>query len=473
VFPFFTNVDEPLHFDLIWKYSHAEWASRDTDREHPEVSRYVVYFASPEYLYKPGDFRSGRYPAPRWTLPERQQRYILASRLRIRMVNHEQYSPPLYYALAGAWLNVGEHLGFREAALLYWTRFLNVPLYLVVMVLSLVAGRWFFANRPVLFWGLPILVAVIPQDVFYSLNSDVLTPIPCMLVFLLTCRLLAQGSSGPFMYAAVGMVSSAALLVKLANVPVLIWTGTVLLACALKAYRSKQVSGALINTAVLMICLCGPLAIWGLRNHALIGDWTGTQHKIDILGWSYKSLAEIFPHPIGTLSGLTYFFENLIGSFWRGELTWGLEPIRVAGVDCFLTVSTLLFLGISVYSSIRRFHDAPGDRPVVFGVAGVVAAVVYLVFLSMIFDFHQCFYPSRQQPFFVSGRLLLCVMFPLLISYAYGLDKLMGILKVSRYTLHVLLLLGALITVIEVFISLPVFQSTYNLWNLPSGSLLR
>jgi hypothetical protein len=316
-------------------------------------------------------------------------------------------------------------------------------------------------------------VAFFPQDVFYSFNSDVLTPIPCTIAFLLACRLAGPAGSGAFAYAALGAALAAALLVKLANAPILVWLAAPLPVLWQAVRGNAPGRTMLINAGALAACLLGPLALWGMRNQALLGEWTGTRHKIEYLGWSYKSIADVLPHPIASPAGLSYFFDNLFASFWRGEFTWGLERIALAGVDAFYALSTIILLGTAAFYSVRGWRETSENRFIALGLAGVAAALAYLVFLSMIFDFHECFYPSRRLPFFVSGRLLLCVMIPILIAYAAGLEKLFGIFAMRRYAVHALVLTGICVTLVEFFLNLPAFGSPYNLWNLPAGSLFR
>src|SRR5215467_4927366 len=59
-FPFFSNVDESLHFDLITQYSHAQ-VPRSFDRLKEEALNWIVPYASPEFLVAPDQFPEGKY----------------------------------------------------------------------------------------------------------------------------------------------------------------------------------------------------------------------------------------------------------------------------------------------------------------------------------------------------------------------------------------------------------------------------
>ena len=67
-FPFFSNIDEDLHFDLITQYSHAQ-VPRGFDRLKEETLNWIVRYASPEFLFPPERFPGGKFPAPLWKEP--------------------------------------------------------------------------------------------------------------------------------------------------------------------------------------------------------------------------------------------------------------------------------------------------------------------------------------------------------------------------------------------------------------------
>jgi len=50
-FPFFSNVDEDLHFDLITQYSHGQ-LPRSFDRLKEETLNWILPYASPEFLLR-------------------------------------------------------------------------------------------------------------------------------------------------------------------------------------------------------------------------------------------------------------------------------------------------------------------------------------------------------------------------------------------------------------------------------------
>src|SRR5690349_11122774 len=111
-FPFFNNVDEGWHFDLVVKYSHGD-IPRSLETMSPESADAFARYGTPEYFLKPEQFANGRIPAPPWTQPVGTvNAELAASAARFQsMTNHEASNPPLYYVVAGSWLRLGRVCG--------------------------------------------------------------------------------------------------------------------------------------------------------------------------------------------------------------------------------------------------------------------------------------------------------------------------------------------------------------------------
>src|SRR5438477_8166944 len=125
-FPFFNNVDEQAHVDLVVKYSHAK-PPRGIEPFASESALYFAVYSTPEYFVKPEQY-GGEYPSPTWLLPPEQRQKNLDDEIPFweSRLNHESGEPPLYYATEGAWMDFGRVLGLRGLPLLYWIRFLNI-----------------------------------------------------------------------------------------------------------------------------------------------------------------------------------------------------------------------------------------------------------------------------------------------------------------------------------------------------------
>src|SRR3989441_7061331 len=66
-FPFFNNVDEQAHVDLVIKYAHG-YLPRGLDPFAAEAAFYFTLYSSPEYFLKPHEFNGAKFPPPTWTL---------------------------------------------------------------------------------------------------------------------------------------------------------------------------------------------------------------------------------------------------------------------------------------------------------------------------------------------------------------------------------------------------------------------
>src|SRR5213075_398505 len=128
-FPFFSNIDEDLHFDLITQYSHRH-GPRSFDRINEETLNWIVPYASPEFLFPPERFTDGKIPPPLWKEPwSRVEPEIASTRAAWSSeINFESSQQPLYYALVSAWWWLGKYFGLAGLQSLYWIRFLNVSL---------------------------------------------------------------------------------------------------------------------------------------------------------------------------------------------------------------------------------------------------------------------------------------------------------------------------------------------------------
>src|SRR2546423_14782003 len=127
-FPFFNNVDEQAHVDLVVKYSHGK-VPRAIEPFASESALYFAVYSSPEYFVKPEQY-GGEYPPPTWSLSPEEHQKITDQEIPFweSRAHHESGEPPRYYAVAGAWMNFGRAFGLRGLTLLYWGRFLDIAL---------------------------------------------------------------------------------------------------------------------------------------------------------------------------------------------------------------------------------------------------------------------------------------------------------------------------------------------------------
>ena len=81
-FPFFNDVDEPGHFDLVLRYSHGQ-IPRGMENYSAESSVYLALYSSCAYLGTAAMFPGGQFPPPPWTVPVETARHQLALEQRV------------------------------------------------------------------------------------------------------------------------------------------------------------------------------------------------------------------------------------------------------------------------------------------------------------------------------------------------------------------------------------------------------
>src|SRR6266566_1598075 len=218
-FPFFNNVDEQAHVDLVVKYAHAK-LPRSIEPFASDAALCFAVYSTPEYFVGPEQY-GGQYPPPNWLLPREQLQKILDVEIPFweSRLNHESGEPPLYYTVAGGWMNVGQFLGLRGLSLLYWVRFLNIGLAATLVWIGFAAKRSTYPNNQFLQLGVAILLAVWPQSAFYSIQGDALSPLCFGIAFLGLIKILKQERAGIFIPIWTGLAVAATCLIKTSNLP--------------------------------------------------------------------------------------------------------------------------------------------------------------------------------------------------------------------------------------------------------------
>ena len=471
-FPFFSNIDEDLHFDLIMQYSHAQ-VPRSFDRLKEETLNWIVPYASPEFLFPPEHFSDGKFPAPLWKEPwSKVEPEVAATRAAWSgEINFESSQPPLYYAVGGLWWWIGRQIGLSGIESLYWIRFLNVALMATVVWLAYVTARIIAPDRLDLHIGVPLLVAFIPQNVFYAMNNDVLSPLCFGVLFLCVLQWSRIDAPGLLLAAVTGVAIACTYLTKLSNLPLIAIAVAVVLA-RLVAISWQTPRVGLTALAALLLCAAVPIGSWIVWVKLQFGDLTGSAAKIAMLDWTRKPFVEWCQHPIFKPAGLWIFWSDLVARFWRGEVEWHGGQFNWQIADRVFAISSLVFISAAILGLRRQFGlSAFQQQAIAFAILTVAAGIAFLGLISIQFDFGSCVNPSRSHPYFTSGRLLSGALIPFALSYVYGICYLCR-LAASRFrqahwiaTASVFVVLGAIIVfsqVSEIFITRPVFSSEHN-----------
>jgi len=474
-FPFFTNVDEHRHVDMVLKYARGYLPRPGGDAYEPRTAALLGIHGSPEYAMSAAEAQP--VPPPVWArAPGETVRRLRANeRFIAQGPNLEAFQPPVYYALAGAWLRVGGVLGLDAGASLYWIRALNG---LFVAGLVLIAWSLLRETHPrdaLVRLGVPALLAAAPTDVFYYVTPDALSPLVAGLGLALAVRVVAHPERSIAAFAAAGFVAAVAFLTKYTNATLVgvLALGTLWLLWRDPGSRissgSRRGEGASpARIVALWLCLLVPAGLWLLRNTLLFGDPTATATKVEILGWQGKPLAAWWDHPLFTPAGAAAFVGDLVPMFWRGEVVWRREVLASQFADAFYTWSTLAALPLAALALRRSVGSA------LLAEAGSLAMLLFsvalLAGLSLAFEFHATSNPPAHHPYFVQGRLVSGALLASAIVYVRAIGFAASALPSRARTFAGAFAVAAAILVClisELALSRPVFASAYNFYHLP------
>jgi Predicted membrane protein (DUF2142) len=467
-FPFFNNVDEQAHFDLAVKYSHGE-IPRRMDLLSQESLRYIAIYSSQEFLASETDFPGGKMPPPIWLLPSDQIAQVLQYReAGWQNINHEASQPPVYFLLAGFWWRMENLLGLDGGRALYGLRFLNLFIVAALVWLGYTAARLIFPDNKFLRLGVPALIAFMPQTAFYSILNDALSPLTFGAAFILLVKFSRAEIPGVRLCAATGLALAATLLTKMSNLPLVVVSALFLLWKFSRPARAGKLRAALPSVLSLGLCAGIPTAGWLAWCKINFGDYTGSAAKIQFLGWTYQPFAEWWHHPLFTPHGFWTFLSGLLATFWQGEFMWHRQPLAWRAADLVYVMATVVFVGAAWVNLLRPSGPSARAQSEALRLSSAcfVAAVAFLGFLSVIFDFHGCSYPSRTHPYFTSGRLLLGALIPFLLLYVYGMDRVLARFQ-GRWLRPLVLTVSILFMLVsEAVMDRAIFNDPYNWFHL-------
>jgi Predicted membrane protein (DUF2142) len=468
-FPFFNNVDEQAHLDLVMKYARDE-LPHDLGHYSSESANYISLYGTPEYFTPPQQFKTNDFPAPNWTLPAEHRENVVnrTSAWWQANENHESGEPPLYYTLAALWLNLGRVFGVTNGWLLYWVRFLNVFVAATLVWVGFITAKAVFPDRLFMRLSVPLLLAIWPQTTFYSIHSDLLSPLCFGIAFIGLIKLLGAGRPSLPLAIWTGLALAATCLTKTTNVALLFVAGIVLIFKIRNPSERRPLRPILASTGALIGCATVPIALWFAWNVHTFGDLTATASKLDFLGWTRKPLSNWWPHPIFTLHGLKEFWPELMASFWRGEFIWHGTRLASQATDAFYWISSTLTIAVAAISLFPRLTKLTAFQRESLWLAfsSFAVLVLFVAILSIAFDFGLCVYPSREHPYFTSGRLLNGAAVPFFVLYCQALDYVFS--WIPRLWPRIILFggIGLFIVVSQFVINRPAFASRYNFFHL-------
>ncbi len=465
-FPFFNNVDEGIHFDLVLKYSEGR-VPQGKETISPGSALLLAQMNSHAYLGTPDQFPGGHLPPAPWTMSAGEQRRVMAARQANWQAqqNYEVSQTPLYYTLAALWGDIGQQAGLKDGRLLYWLRFFNVLPVVAAVWLAYAAMRLVFFDNVFMCIGVPALLAFMPQTAFYSLGNDVLSPVCFGATFLGLVKWLRNPSASAG--GLTGLAFAATYLAKITNLPLLLMVVVVAVMKtrepAERAYRRASTE-ALIGFFCCSIPLIAGWMVWCQIN---FGDITGSAVKTDFLGWTIKPFTQWWHHPIFLPVGFWIFLSGQLSTLWQGEFWWHHQPMALPWTGVIYTLLSLFLISAAMPALSPRHSTDPSQRYVLrISLACFLAMLAFFAALSVVYDFHNCPYPSREKPYFLSGRLLLGALIPFLLLIVCGLDRLLNRFgNVTKFGALALMILAML--AVEIATDRPVFSNDYNWFHLP------
>jgi hypothetical protein len=359
-------------------------------------------------------------------------------------------------------------VGITGGWLLYWVRFLNVFVAAILVWLGFVAAKLVFPDEQLIRVSVPLLLAIWPQTTLYSVTSDLLSPLCFGVAFVGLLKILEAQRPSLLLAIWTGLALAATCLVKATNIVLLLVAALALILKIANFTEHTTLRRLLAPVAVLMGFAAVPIALWFAWNLHTFGDLTATASKIDFLDWTRKPLTKWWPHPIFTLTGLQEFWPQSIASFWRGEFIWRGQRLASQLSDGFYWISSTLAILLAVISLfLLQMKLTTFQRNSLWlAFSSFAVLVLFVVVLSVAFDFGLCVYPSREHPFFTSGRLLNAAAIPFFLLYCQALNWVLS--WSPRIWPRVVVVAGIVLFILasQFVINRPAFASRYNFFHL-------
>jgi hypothetical protein len=466
-FPIFNNVDECLHYDYVWNCAAGKLPT-PMQKISPEVSRLTLMYSWVAYYQNTeAQIKSNRMLPPVWTIPKPLQAPALTRAMTYytSITNHETVQPPIYYILTGLWSRLGSSLELPEQLIPFWVRFLNVPLVALMVWVSYRIVRLLFPDNHFLRLGVPMMIAALPQDVFYSINNSAMAPVVYTIALYPLALIHTRQDSGYGLYAVAGLAVGATLLTSYTTVPILVLVAALAAAKLVNARKTGCVRSVAAGLAVLLLALAALPVAWAVRNHMLFGDWTALPAYLRHAGWKPLPFTRMCHHPIFTPRGAAHFWSELITTYFRGEFVWHAKRLTSPALDHFYAWSSLVCPLAALIAFLRK---GAKSRAAGLASAGVFAAsVAMMVFASIKYDFGNWFCPSRSDPYYSAGRLILGTIVPFAVLYLTGFELILRRLRLDRIKFVLLAVLCLLMVGTDVLLSLPAFGTDCNFFHLP------
>ncbi|MAX79164.1 MAG: hypothetical protein CL843_03195 [Crocinitomicaceae bacterium] len=368
-------------------------------------------------------------------------------------ITHQQaHSSPFYYATYGA-IFYALPESWSPFAKVYTLRFLNSIFAFFLLWLIVKSLLIIFQNLWIGIAG-GILLISIPQSIYYFINIDILSALTTAWCFYLTLKLIHRQTW--LLVLAFGAISAFAVIIK-ASALIAVATCFMLILFSLKAssiVMKLKIMGAAFFSFILLL-----IPPFMHRLNAGVGLFA-TQRKIEILTWKEKAIEDYFPHILGTVSGINEFFMHSWKSWWSGESLWHGAPAYNDVWKVYFSIISLLFLAafLSITWMNRKDRDLRQNMRYTSWTC-ILGYFLLFAYLSVKYDFGDCVYPSNFFPIFVSGRLMLGMLFPFIFLC---IDTFTVFFKKPKKVLTYMLVFGVLHFAIELSVTGDVFSDNKN-----------
>jgi hypothetical protein len=392
-----------------------------------------------------------------------QQVFAYKAGKYLETTNYESGQPPLYYFLTGGWWRVCQAAGWKGANRVFALRCLNGFLLAATILAGWLAARLIFPENRFIRVAAPAIIACQPQSIYYCVSDDNLVALTFGLVFLLVLKCWQRDALSVRQGMALGLAFAAVFLTKLTCVPLLAVAACVLVIKAGIWVREAKWRASRWGLAALSVSAGIPALAWMLWCRTRLGDWSGSAQKSQLLHWTLKPVADWFDHPLFSVGGFLFFIGRNIATFWQGEALWFRQPLANPWADLAYVLGTVgSVLLVFMVLVVRPQRVAPLQRVALwFGMAGAASLLLFLAWMSVRYDYHDCFNPSSAVPFFLAGRMMLGVLIPAILIFAKSLDLVLFQAN-ERLKFLVLGLLLLVMLAVELYVDHPVFHSQYS-----------
>src|SRR5205085_12675618 len=131
--------------------------------------------------------------------------------------------------------------------------------------------------------------------------------------------------------------------------------------------------------------------------------------------------------------------------------------------------SSAIVIVVAIFFLLRRSAVSKNQQLTLWlALLSFLSIVAFLILLSIEFDFGNSPYPSREHPYFTSGRLLDAAAVPFFLIFVFVIDWLGLSTKREwiRWTLLGVIALG--LTISQLNVNAPAFASRYNFFHRPT-----